>query len=142
MNTKYMPTLSSKGWVDSPQDKLSFLINYYILSDAEQSLIYRGSVINLPTTYFKYINEPEQMAIAVKSDLESLLSRHFDVVEVRTYAKELDNAKKYGIGIFAAIVENGVKYTAYSAVTMTNNNSREIINFNNYGDYASYLETL
>lgn len=139
---KVLPVLSEKGWVTDSKDILHYLISYYILSDAAQSIAYQNNITNLPETYYKYINDPEEMAIGVKNDLDRLLSRYFASVDVETEAKELDN-KKYAILLYVSVMDyDNVRHELARVTTIDSSGLRKIINVNNYGNGLAYLQSL
>lgn len=137
-----LPSLSHEGWITSSKSILAYNIAHYILSDAGQSIAFQGNIINLPETYYKNINDPDAMAVAVKSDLESLLGRYFVSVEVQTAAKEITN-KKFAILIFATVIDKDNVKHDISRITEINSASlRKIIEINNFGEGLNYLRSI
>ena len=63
--SKTIASLSSMGWVTDENFILSYLVSYYILTDAAQSISYQGNLTSLSETYYKHINNPDEMSIAV-----------------------------------------------------------------------------
>ena len=137
-----VPSLSEQGWISDSYKILNNTVSYYILTDAAQSLMFEGNLISLPETYYKYINQPVEMASAVKTDLEKMLSRYFSVAEVNTEAKALSDSK-YAILLYAAAVtEDGTRIELSKVVEISTTGLRKIIEVNNYGDGISYLQKL
>lgn len=52
MGSKVVASLSDIGWIDAPDAILSKLLGYYILTDAAQSVAFKGNLVNLPETYY------------------------------------------------------------------------------------------
>ncbi len=134
-----LPSLSENGWVKSSKDILAYNLAHYILSDAAQSIAYKGNIINLPETYYLHINDPISMASAIKSDLERLLGRYFVSTDVVTDIKEI-NAKNFAILIYAAVIDDeNIKHELTRITEVNSSGVRNIIEMNNYGDGLSYL---
>lgn len=141
-SSQAIPSLSDNGWVTSSKDILAYSLAYYILSDAAQSIAFHGNIINLPETYFKHINNPEDMASAVKSDLEKLLGRYFVSADVITEVKEI-TAKSFAILIYASVIDSeNIKYELTRVTEVNSSGIRKIIELNNYGDAKHYLNSL
>lgn len=137
-----IPSLTEEGWITSSKDTLTYIIAHYILSDAMQSIAYKGNVINLPETYYKNINDPTGMASGVKSDLERLLARYFVSVDVVTDVKEL-NSKQFAILIYASVIDkDNIKHELTRITEANSAGIRNIVEMNNYGDALSYLNSI
>lgn len=140
--TKVIPSLSEQGWITESKKILNNLVSYYILTDAAQSLAYQNNLINLPETYYKYINDPDGMASAVTRDLESLLSRYFQMVDVETETKDLGDSR-YAILIYASVVDDTNTKIELSRVTQIDSTGlRRIVEINNRGDARTLLVNL
>lgn len=140
--TTIIPTLSEEAWVSSTRSILNQLLAWYILTDAAQTITFQDQLINLPETYYKNINDPEGMAVAVRSDLEKLLGRHFESIDVTVTAKQ-NTLKYFYILIYASVLDsNGVKYELSKVAEIDSSGLRNIIQINNYGDGVSYLNNL
>lgn len=140
--TKVIPSLSENGWITESKKILNNLVSYYILTDAAQSLAYQGNLINLPETYYKYINDPDGMANAVSRDLESLLSRYFQMVDVETEAKDLGDSR-YAVLIYASVVDDdGVRVELSRVTQIDSTGLRRIVEINNRGDARNLMANL
>ena len=140
--TKVIPSLSENGWITESKKILNNLVSYYILTDAAQSLAYQGNLINLPETYYKYINDPDGMANAVSRDLESLLSRYFQMVYVETEAKDLGDSR-YAVLIYASVVDDsGVRIELNRVTQIDSTGLRRIVEINNRGDARNLMTNL
>lgn len=139
---KVVGSISEQGWITDSGKMLDSLVSYYILTDNMQTLAFQGNLINLPVTYYKYINDPDGMAAEVKSDLDKLLSRYFISVDVETEAKPITGSK-YGILLFVSVIdESNVKIDLSKVVQIDTGGLRKVINVSNYGDGLSLLRTL
>lgn len=137
-----IPSLSESGWITSSKDILSAVMAHYVLSDAAQSIAFQDNIINLPETYFKFINDPDGMNNAIKSDLDKLLSRYFINVDVETKVKELDS-KKYAILLYVAVIDlDNIKTELANIAEISSSGLRKILSMNNFGDGLSYINSL
>lgn len=140
--TYQIASISEQGWINDPSIILNYAFTCYMLTDAAQTLVYQNNLISLPYTYHLYINDPEQMAIAMQSDLTKLLQRYFQQVDVRTQAKEI-SGKHYAVLLSAAVMtEQNEKIELSKVMEIDSNNLRKIIEVNNYGDGQDLLGNL
>ncbi len=136
---KVIGSLSDLGWVDNSETLLSKLLGYYILTDSAQSVIFQNNLINLPQSYYEYINDPQGMATRIKTDLDTLLSRYFSLVEVETEAVAKTDSV-YGILLYATVVDDkGIKVNLGKVAEISSTGVTKVININNYGDGLSQL---
>ena len=136
---KVIGSLSDLGWVDNSETLLSKLLGYYILTDSAQSVIFQNNLINLPQSYYEYINDPQGMATRIKNDLDALLSRYFPMVEVETEAVAKTDSV-YGILLYATVVDDkGIKVNLGKVAEISSTGVTKVININNYGDGLSQL---
>ena len=136
---KVIGSISDLGWVDNSETLLSKLLGYYILTDSAQSVIFQNNLINLPQSYYEYINDPQGMATRIKNDLDALLSRYFSLVEVETEAVAKTDSV-YGILLYAAVVDDkGIKVNIGKVAEISSTGVTKVININNYGDGLSQL---
>ena len=84
-----VPSLSEQGYVYSTGDKLDRLLSYYLLSDNNQSEIFKGSVVSYQHTIAAYQHQPDILTERVKNELEGYLTRYFNVVTVEVKYKNL-----------------------------------------------------
>lgn len=137
-----IPSLTEEGWVTSSKNILAYNLAHYILSDAAQSIVFHGNIINLPETYFKYINSPQDMASAIKSDLEKLLGRYFVSTDVTTEVREI-NAKNFAILIYASVIDSeNIKYELTKVTEANSSGIRNIIDMNNYGEGMNFINSI
>ena len=133
------PSLSEKGWVTDTVTVLAKLLTCYILTDAGQSLAFQNRLINLPETYFKHFNSPEGMKAAIKEDLNKLLERYYETVEVVTEVSPKEETR-VAILIYAYVVDNkGVKVSMGKVLEMDNEGLKKTVDINNVGDGYSLL---
>ena len=139
---KAVGTLTEEGWVTDPNRILDYLLSYYILTDAMQSLTFKDSLISLPFTYFENITDPERMRVQVQKDLLTLIGSYFDQVDVVTATKPLDNSS-YGIAFYvSAYDDKGASYNLAKVVQISTSLARRVITLSNEGDALDVLNGL
>jgi len=139
---KVIASLSEQGWVTDSAKILNFIFSYYILTDRAQTVIFQDNLISLPETYYKYINDPDGMATAIKSDLEKLIGRYFPIADVDTEVKKITDSKFAILLYAAAITENNTRIELSRVVEISTTGLRKIIEVNNFGDGRLYLNSL
>lgn len=139
---KTVASLSEQGWIHDSNKILNNLMSYYILSDSAQSLCFQGNIINLPETYYKYINDPEGMCVGIKQDLDSMLSRYFQLVDVVPMVKSLTN-KNYAILLYVSVIDyDNVKIDLSKVVEFNSGGLRKVIDVNNRGNAVDMFNSL
>lgn len=139
MGKPFVLSLSERGYIDATDQMLAKLLSYYILTDAGQTLVFQDNLINLPETYYRHINDPRGMAVAVKEDVTKLLERYFDNVEVVTDVEDKGNTA-VAIMIYAHVLDElGVKVSLGKVLEMDNEGLRKTVDVSNIGDGRGLL---
>ena len=139
---KVVASLSEQAWITDSAKILNNLMSYYILTDSSQSVMFQDKLINLPFTYYKFINDPVGMNAAVKTDLDTLLSRYFPVVDVTTEVKQLTNTR-FGILLYASVIDEESNRIELAKVTeISTTGLRKVIDVSNNGDGRAYLGSM
>lgn len=131
-----MPSLSEDGWITDADKMLDYLFSYYLLTDTQQSHLFKDEIISLPKTYFEYINNPSGMASAVRADLNRLLERYFTNVDISCFNKIApDSSGMYYLFISASVIDkDGAKHEINKITQLREGRSLQVIKYNNYGD--------
>lgn len=128
-----MASISDQGWISDPKIILTTLISNYLNTDAAQSLMFASNLISLSQTYYRFINDPDAMAIQVKTDLINLVSPYFTEVDVYSVAEPI-NGKHYAITVRVAVMSNdGMRYDLARLMEIDTSSLRKIVELNNYG---------
>ena len=137
-----VPSLSEQGWITNTARMLEKIISYYITTDGAQSLVFKDRLINLPTTYFKNINDPDGMERAMSVDLEEMLARYFEDYEVITEVQENTPSESSILLSVSVIGVDGVKADLHRVLEMGDSGLRRVINISNYGSAKQVLKSL
>lgn len=139
---KTIASLSEDGWTFDPKRILNKLLSYYILTDTGQSVSFQNRLVSLPRTYHEFINDPVGMSTKMKSELDSLLSKYYQLVDVETDVREIDK-NRHGILIYASVVtDDNVRLELGKVVTTQNTEISKIIEINNFGSGKNTLNQL
>lgn len=105
-------TLSTQGWLRTPEARLDGMIAEYLLANPSQTLMYRGKVSSLAATIQRVGKDPDRLNNAIQDDLKFKTQINFPErdggrVDVNCVTNE-DNEITIQIGI--TVYENGLPY--------------------------------
>lgn len=103
-----VPTLSSKGYVYTTEEKVDHLLAYALLSNASQTPMFRGQI----TSFQELIQRTQGDRIALQSQADTALNNYFSHYfdDVSTEIAVLDDPKdgrKLRLRIFISVRDNG-----------------------------------
>ncbi len=141
---KVIPSLSLDGWVTSPDKILDYVLSHYILTDNQQSYLYRDNLTSLPLTYYKYNSDPDGMANGIRTDLTNLLTKYFSQVDVSASAvQSVVDLNIYNVVVSAAVIGgDGKRYELNKITQLFNSKARYILNFSNYGAAVAHFKSV
>jgi hypothetical protein len=142
--TPVIPSLSTDGWVSSPEKILDLLISYYILTDYRQTYLYAGNLLSLAHRYHKTEGDPDQLASQVSTDLRSLLGRYFTSADVSTrVVRNAIDTNVHTVLIAASVISDaGKRYELNKITQLLNSKAKYILDFNNYGAAAERFKSI
>lgn len=139
---KVIPSLTEQGWVTDSRKILNKIMSYYILTDNAQSLIFQGELVNLSNTYHTNINNPTGMSYQMKADLDKVLSRYFNSVDVTTEAKQITETR-YSILLYVSVMtEDNARIELSKVVELDSDGFKKVIDTSNYGQAKSVLDSI
>lgn len=130
--TVVVPTLSDRGWVTSPNEKIDMLLAHFFESDAIQSYIYGNQIANFQSLLALYSNDRDGLQLALGDKLTGYITRHFDSASVNVNIADDDikgNALK--IIIYCSFVQDGLSYSAGRLISTMNSKFMSITDINN-----------
>lgn len=136
-----LPTLSSDNWVLPGERMLDYLLTYYITTDARQSYLFNNNLISLPYSYAMYSTDPIGFRNRIMDDLNTILKRYFEVVDVKAdvYEDKSEALSYYVILSASVMTKEGLKYDLNKVTTTKNNVTDKILSFSNYGLAKNYV---
>lgn len=139
----YIPTLSEDHYVDSIDKKLDHLVSYFILSDVNQSLLFRGDILSLAFTYYSGINEPQVFENKLRSDLSFILEKYFRKVDVDIEIREKERQNDVDILLYVSVMDdNGNESKLSKIVIIRNSKIEKLINITSSGFKDGLLTAL
>lgn len=139
----YIPTLSEDHYVDSIDKKLDHLVSYFILSDVNQSLLFRGDILSLAFTYYSGINEPQVFENKLRSDLSFILEKYFRKVDVDIEIREKERQNDVDILLYVSVMDdNGNESKLSKIVIIRNSKIEKLINITSSGFKDGLLTVL
>ncbi len=128
-------SLSEKGWINDVKPKADKLIGYYLTSNYSQSNLFRGEIVSLPKQVQEHGNDPVALRELIRTDLERMLGRSFDSVnvDVNTDQPNADDPGRLNITLRALVVQDGQTYSLGRLVESSKGQVNRIIILNNEG---------
>lgn len=122
-----VPTLSSKGWVTDPVEKIDFLLSHYFESEDKE---------NVQTLLVMYGDDIQQFIEKLRARLVTYLGRYFNLVELDIYEPPTQdaNSPKVELRIACTVTDvDGIARSIGVALTQTNSRFNIFVNINNTG---------
>lgn len=110
-----IPTLSSKGYAKTPEEKLDAVLLYYQTLNPSMTVRYKGKIRSLQNAIWEAGTRADSMEVLariVKSDLTTILGNNFPEgtsVDVTAIQNSEDSAD-YDLRIGATVIEKGKEY--------------------------------
>ena len=82
MGKPVIPTLSSDGWVTTPQKKFDFMMSHFFVAEYSQDYIFHQGVTSLPWIVQETTGDATACCALIQSSLRTYLERAFFQVEV------------------------------------------------------------
>lgn len=128
-----IPTLNSKGYAKTPEEKLDAVLLYYQSLNPSMTNRYRGKIRSLQNAIWEAGTDSgnmERLSSIVKSDLTKILSNNFPegaTIEVVAEPISVDGST-YNLNISATVKENGKTYDMSSSLDKINSRFMDTFN--------------
>lgn len=121
-----VPTLSTKGWVTDPVEKIDFLMSHYFESEDKE---------NVQTLLVEYGDDIQQFIEKLRARLTSYLSRYFKTVILDIYEPTTTSeSSRIELRINCEITDvDGIARSLGVALTQSNSRFNVFVNLNNSG---------
>jgi len=131
---RMVPSLSTKGWIQTVPEKVDKLLCYYFLSERSQSDWYK--IVSLPYQIATTGNQPSQLQQLVQNDLYDYFKRYYPenvTCEVTIKDKREDGSEiaRYEIQTSVIVVVDGINYSIAKLVSVVNSQITLLGNINN-----------
>lgn len=107
-------TLSTRGWLLTPEARLDRMLEEYVLANPSQTLFYRGVIRALTATIQAVGNDPDRLSDAIKTDLTNKAKMCFperDGGLVKVECVVNPNTNDITIEIAMTVYEDGKAYS-------------------------------
>lgn len=125
-----IPTLNSKGYAKTPEEKLDAVLLYYQSLNPSMTNRYRGKIRSLQNAIWEAGTDSgnmERLTRIVKADLVMILTNNFPsgaTVEVTAEPLSTDGST-YNLNISATVTENGKTYDLSGSLDRINSRFME-----------------
>jgi len=114
---KVVPTLSSKGWAKSPEERIDKIMLYYNALNPSQTLRYKGNVLSLQYAIYRAGDDMDALARYVETDLTDILKRNFpEGHTVSVNAVQIDGTETYDIQCTLTVTSDGKRYDVANVI--------------------------
>jgi hypothetical protein len=109
-NNVVIPLLGNEGWVVDPSRQLNVMFAHSLVSDANQSVNYKGSITSLMHLIITYQQNPIEMCDAIEAMYIRYFKKVFDTVDVNADYTTNPNSS-YQINLSIVVTKNGSSYS-------------------------------
>lgn len=130
------PTMSDRGWVTNPGEKADFLLSWFYESDAAQTYIYKGKVLNVQNLLEQYGSDIPAIVSEMQILLEAYFQSYFDAAIVQVSANDdpaVNPTNAITLTIAAQVTQDGKQYSVAGLVQEVNSRFMRVINYTNTG---------
>lgn len=118
--TKARGTLSTRGWLKTPESRLDGMMAEYLLANPSQTLLYRGKVSSLASTLQRVGKNPDKLTNAIQDDLMLKARTNFPEREGRVEVNCTTNQdNEITIQISLTVYEGGLPYNLNEVLATT-----------------------
>jgi hypothetical protein len=131
-----VPSLSTAGWVVSPQQKADLLMAHIYESMNNQSYTYRGKVTSIQYVIEQHAADIPGTCQAIQNAMENYLSRYYDRATVQVVSDDTvsgNQSSLISLLVYAQVVENGVTYPYSGLIQASNSKFIKAVTLNNTG---------
>lgn len=119
-----------------PAEMADALMSYFFESDAAQTYLYKGAVVNIQYLLEQYGNNIMTITDEMRTALENLFTRYFDGAQVMISSNDNDPSNPTNaitLTISARITSNGQSFDLFGLVQSVNGKFMRVVNYTNTG---------
>jgi hypothetical protein len=134
------PTMSDRGWVTNPGEKADFLLSWFYESDAAQTYIYKGKVLNIQNLLERYGSDISAIVTEMQQGLEAYFQSYYDAAIVQVTANDdpsINPSNAITLTVAAQVKQNGETYSVSGLVQQVNSRFVRVTNYVNTGVLAN-----
>lgn len=114
MVTRAVPTLSSAGWIDSPREKIDYLMTYFVYTIKNQTTVFGDNATSLQAILENAGNDMNKVSANMRTALITYLGHYYDSVNVDiSYAltDPTTSSSLTTVSVNITVTENGNTYS-------------------------------
>lgn len=134
------PTMSDRGWVTNPGEKADFLLSWFYESDAAQTYIYKGKVLNIQNLLERYGSDIGAITTEMQQGLEQYFQSYFDSAIVQVTSNDdpsVNPSNAITLTVAAQVKQDGQTYSVAGLVQQVNSRFQRVLNYVNTGVLAN-----
>lgn len=130
MTDKFIPTMSSIGWVNTLAEVADYEISTFITAEHSQSVLHYGKIPSLQYLLRQYANRPLELEAALRTTLDGIMNTAFpgQVESQVTVEASSSNPSNLTIRLQATITKNGGQHQIGRVVQYENSKIVKIAN--------------
>jgi hypothetical protein len=128
-----VPSLSTAGWVVSPQQKADLLMAHIYESMNNQTYTYPGNITSIQYVIEKHAGDIPGTCQAIQVAMETYLQRYYDDATVQVASDNSDGSSLVTLMVYAQVTEDGVAYPYSGLIQASNSKFIKAVNLNNTG---------
>lgn len=129
-----VPTLSTAGWIDTPAEKIDYLITYFVYTIANQTSLYGKFATSFQAVIQANAGNMENTVAGTRDALNTYLKRYYDSASIDvSYALSdpTNSASLATITISATVTENGQTFSIKKALTTVDGKFQAFVDLTN-----------
>lgn len=132
-------SLSDRGWLSGPTEKLDQLLSDFYTTDYVQTYLYKDSTTNAQALFQQYGNDPATLAVETQRALDAYLKSYFDNISVQVTQNGSDDTNptnKVTVTIGVTVVQDGQQYSIQTLAGNVNSKFQRITNYIDTGSFT------
>lgn len=118
------PTLSMKGWIKNPTERLDYALAYFFESNKSESYVFQDNIVSAQAIIQKHGNDLTGLINDLQDTMQTYLSRQFDSVSVEVTDTSPDAIRdissKVTINIYCLVTHDGKQFSAANVFELAN----------------------
>lgn len=132
---RYVPTLSSEGWISAVDKKADVLLANFLVTNESQTSLHSNSITSLPSIIAKYGDRAMDLKDRVTQALDQIFSTYYDQSDIQVDITQdpdgTGNVSVMGIRIDVRVTNGDVNYSLGSLIKSANSRILSITDIRN-----------
>jgi hypothetical protein len=131
-----VPTLSTSGWIVTPQQKADMLMAHFYEAMNNQTYTYPGQVASIQYVIEKNAGDIPATCQGIQQVLEQYLSRYYPTVQVQVTSDDItanNPSSLVNLTVYISALESGQTQAFTALIQMANSKFLKAVSLNNTG---------